>query len=418
MNTPEAKQGISLFELQTRIKRALTANFPNPIWVRAEVASIKIRKGHRYLQLVEKQQDSDQIKSKAFSSLWSGNYVLLKKKLGDDLDRILKEGLEVLLELKVTFHAQYGLNLQIQDIDPNFTIGKYFSRKEKLFQQIRTEKLDQIQGNIKLPYVIQRLAVISSSQAAGLQDFAKQIEAVKEKMQIESHLFDCNMQGKNVEGDVSEALNSIEKKLEHFDAVIIVRGGGAKLDLVDFDNYLLAKRIAHYPIPVFTGIGHESDISSLDLVANRSLKTPTAVAQFIIDHNFDFEQKLNIARERISHMVSRILSDKYRELLTLKEQVANTSALPIIRETHRLDRLITQITNDVKAQLKGQKDTVEKLDRELEISSPKNILKRGFSISSRNGHIIKSSMDSKVNDELLITLHEGNLIAKVTKLKS
>nr|MBS0036759.1 exodeoxyribonuclease VII large subunit [Saprospiraceae bacterium] len=412
-NTPIQEKGISLYDLNNRIKRVLSANFSTPLWVRAEVASIKVRKGHRYLELIEKEESSDLVKSKAFASLWAGNYALLKRDMKEDIDLILKEGQEVLILLKVTFHALYGLSLQIQDIDPTFTVGKYFSKKQQLFNQIRKEKLDEPQKTLRIPYVMQRIAVISSPKAAGFKDFIQQIQQVSFRMDIRMDLYDTSMQGKLVESEMGEALEKIAGNKTDYDAVVIVRGGGAKLDLMDFDNYLLAKKIAHYPIPVITGIGHDIDFSALDLVSAISQKTPTAAAQFIIDLNDEFLGRIEVAKTKISEAAVRKITQHRHLLNQLRSELKGSAKIPLLKQNFSLAQMRSDLSMLSGYRMREAKNKLNNIKRELDISSPANILRRGYSIASKNGIVIKSSSEVGVQDQLRIVLSHGKLSVTV-----
>lgn len=415
MENPVDRSGvncISLYELCHRINRVLAANFPNPIWVKAEIASLQLRREHRYFQLVEKDQQGEKIISKAFASLWAGNYSKLRRSRGKQLDEVLKEGLEVLVLVKVTFHEEYGFNLQIQDIDPNFTIGKYFSRKQQIFNKIKERKLNRLQASLPLPYVLQRIAVISSSQAAGYKDFCQQLEEVRDKMDIHHLLFESSMQGKLVERDMLKALDQIECSYRSFDSVVIIRGGGGKLDLADFDNFLLAEKLAMMPLPVLTGIGHEIDQSALDLVAHHSLKTPTATAQFIIDHNLAFLKRLSIARDTLTSGVFQVLVSEENKLISLHKDLVHSGRHPLLQQHYKIMQLKESLKANVQYHLRESHHNLNSIEQELKLSDPKVILERGFSITAKNGAIIKNETQVLDQDELEIRLFKGNLRVK------
>jgi exodeoxyribonuclease VII large subunit len=414
-NTPIREKGISLYDLNNRIKRVLSANFSTPLWVKAEVASIKVRKGHRYLELIEKEDNSDRVKSKAFASLWAGNYALLKRGMKEDIDLILKEGQEILILLKITYHALYGLGLQIQDIDPTFTVGKYFSKKQQLFNQLRREKLDKPQKELSIPYVMQSIAIVSSPKSAGYKDFIQQIQQVSHRMDIRMDLYESSMQGQMVESELLAAMEKIEDSKTSYDAVVIIRGGGAKLDLMDFDNYLLARKIALYPTPVITGIGHEIDFSALDLVSAISQKTPTAAAQFIIDLNSDFLGRIEVAKTKISEAAVQKLVQHQHRLNQLKSELKAAAKIPLLKQQFSLEQMLGDLRILSGNQMKDAGNQLSNIKRELDISSPANILKRGYSITSKNGSVIKSSSEVDHLDQLRITLSKGQVSVTVSK---
>ncbi|TVR87637.1 MAG: exodeoxyribonuclease VII large subunit [Saprospirales bacterium] len=407
----EAKKAIPLYELNQRIKRAISVNFPQQLWVRAEIASISTKSRHRYLQLVEKQEQSDRVKAKAFAVLWAGNYLVLKKRLGGQLDEVLKEGLELLIAVKVDFHEEYGLKLNIVDADPGFTIGKYFSRKQQIFNEIRKKGLDKLQPTLPLPYVLQSIAVISSSGAAGYRDFMAQINATESIMDIRTELLDCHMQGVRVEADMLSALSKINQSAKKWDAVVIIRGGGSRLDLSDFDNLKLAEVIAKLPVPVLSGIGHEIDMSAIDLVAHQALKTPTAAAQFIIDHNIDFINRLLTARETILQTAVAKLKDHHYQLRELNREIIHRAGRPLSEELYKLREMTGRIKLLTTQIYRSEEERLKNIERELKLSSPEAIMKRGFSIAAKDGKVIRFAEETEKGDELTIKLYRGKIRA-------
>ena len=408
-------RGISLEELNNRIKRVLALNFTSAIWIRAEIASLKVSNGHRYLDLVQKEENSDLILARAQANLWAGNYLLLKKQFTEDIDLIVKDGQEVLLEVKVNFHPQYGMSLQIINIDPDFTIGKYFSKKQQLFAQVQKEKLDQPQKQLYLSPVMQKIAVISSSKAAGYIDFIQQLESVSGRMDIESTLFESPMQGSSVEPGMINALEAIQAHWKKFDLVVIIRGGGAKLDLMDFDNYQLAKKIARFSIPVLTGIGHEIDLSLLDIVAAIHQKTPTAAAQFIISTNDKFAGKIEVAKIKIAEAAIDQLNQHKTKLERLRTDLINQTKINIMGKQHIVNQLRTEIILQCRFQFQKNEEKFKQISRELDISNPTKILKRGFSICSLNGTIIHQAEQLVHGDKITIKFFEGNAVSTVIK---
>lgn len=416
LNTGENQQkGISLQELTNRIKRVVALNFASPIWVRAEIATLKTSRGHRYLDLIQKEADSDQVLARVQGNLWSGTYLQLSKRMKEDIDLIIKEGQEVLLEVKVNFHSQYGLSIQIVDIDPDFTIGKYFTKKQQLFARILKEKLHEPQKTLPIPMVLQKIAVISSSTAAGYIDFVRQIENVSDRMQIQLDLYQNSMQGTAVENDLIQNLEKIESGKEQYDLVVIIRGGGAKLDLMDFDNYNLARKVAHYPIPILTGIGHEIDVSALDVVAAISQKTPTAAAQFIINKNDEFISRIEIAKLKIAEAAVNQLQQHKTQLERTRVEITH-SAINFIRDRkHQLALIKGELLMQSQFQLQKTAESFRQLTREFQISNPDNILKRGFAIFSKDGKIVSDSDKLREGDKVEIKLFKGRAESTITK---
>jgi len=412
----KSEKGISLQDLTNRIKRVLALNFSSAVWVRAEIASLKISNGHRYLDLVQKENETDAVLARVQANLWAGNYLLLKKQLEEDIELIVKEGQEILIEVKVNFHPQYGLSLQIVNVDPDFTIGKYFTKKQQLFARLLKEKLNEPQKSLKIPLVLQRIAVISSSRAAGYLDFIKQLESVSHRMQIKTELMKSSMQGASVETDIIRNLESILNSPEKFDLVVIIRGGGAKLDLMDFDSYPIAKTIAHYPIPVLTGIGHEIDISALDVVAAIHQKTPTAAAQYIINKNDEFIGRIELAKIKITEAAVNQLNQHKTIVERIRTEVINQSKVLLLGKRHQMNRMRGELILQSRFQFQKTAERFHQLSRELKISDPANIMKRGFSICSIDGKIVQTTKQLKSGDQLTLKLFEGKAESTITKI--
>ncbi|MEO1263712.1 MAG: exodeoxyribonuclease VII large subunit, partial [Bacteroidota bacterium] len=304
----------SLYELNEYVRQVLALNFSEALWVRCELGQVKHSRGHCYLDVLQKSENGEEIVALSQAVIWALKMRDLRNKLGLELDVLLQEGIEVLLLVKIDFHERFGLKLMVQDIDPAYTLGQLALKRRETVLQLKKEGLLELNKQINLPAVIQRIAILSSESAAGLKDFLNEMSTNQFGYSFQFNLFPVAMQGTNVTADFSKALKKI--KIEDFDALVIIRGGGSKLDLVAFDDYELCKKIAKVKLPVICGIGHEIDETVLDRVAHSSLKTPTAVAGYIIQHNMTFETNilelsLQLKRKSISliHEQNQLLSN-------------------------------------------------------------------------------------------------------------
>ena len=282
----------SLYELNEYIRRVIALNFAEPIWVNAEISQIKEVRGNVYMDLVYHDDQTNEIKAQISAGIWFKSYLFLKNKLGALLPSLLSEGTHVLLKVQVEFTERYGMKLIVEDIDPSFTIGQMEMNRQKILQKLFDEGLTHQNKLTKLPVVIQRIAVISSDNAAGYIDFINHLSQNPYGYQFKTTLFRASLQGQNTEREVCQALNDISEDASKYDCTVIIRGGGSKLDLAWFDNFNIGARIAKSPIPVMTGIGHDINATVADTVAHTTLKTPTAAADFIISHNICFEYLL------------------------------------------------------------------------------------------------------------------------------
>ncbi|MEL6989763.1 MAG: exodeoxyribonuclease VII large subunit, partial [Bacteroidota bacterium] len=241
---------VSLYELNEYIHRVLALNFQESIWVKCEIAQIQILRGQAYLEVIQKEDDGDNIIAKSSAIIWGRNLNFIEKKLKELSTQLLKQGSEILIKVNVEFHERYGLNLSIVDIDPSYTIGQAALKRQAIIDQLKKEHLLKKNTQIELPLVLQNIAIISSETAAGYIDFLEQLEHNDYGFQFNLWLYQSAMQGVNVEQDILLALDEIESDDISYDCVVIIRGGGSKLDLSWFDNYKLAKRIANFPLPV------------------------------------------------------------------------------------------------------------------------------------------------------------------------
>ncbi len=282
----EFEAPMSLFELHQQIREELEIAFPESYWVVAELAQVSPdrRKGHCYLTLVDKGDDPrGQILAQARATIWSTRFQMLGRFFEDKTGQPLKAGLKVLLQANVRFHELYGLSLDIINIDPNYTIGDLARQRQETLKRLEDEGLLTANKELAIPMVPQRLAVVSSASAAGYQDFIHQLQHNSYGYTFSTRLFPAIVQGNEAPASIRKAMDLIAKYADQFDACVIIRGGGSQTDLSCFDDYSVAAAIGNSPLPVLTGIGHERDESIADLVANTRLKTPTAVADFIID---------------------------------------------------------------------------------------------------------------------------------------
>ncbi|ARS34376.1 exodeoxyribonuclease VII large subunit [Pontibacter actiniarum] len=373
----EHQAPLSLYELHQQIREELEVAFPDSYWVVAEVAQVNVdrRKGHCYLTLVDKGDDARQMLAQARATIWGSRYQMLGRYFEEKTGQPLKAGLKVLLQATVRFHELYGLSLDITNIDPNYTIGDLARQRQETLKRLEAEGLLEANKELKLPLVPQRLAVISSGTAAGYQDFIHQLAGNSYGYYFETTLFPATVQGNEAPASVAQAFARISSNSDAFDAIVLIRGGGSQTDLSCFDDYRIAAAIGHSPLPVLTGIGHERDESIADLVANTRLKTPTAVAGFLID-------RFREAEESAEDMFDSIR-------MFAAQQLKLTS--------DKLERLSLRFNNITKQQLQNRKDKLESLSRGL-LLKPKSYLEA-------QRHLV-SDMEKDISSGTKDLLHE------------
>lgn len=380
---------ITLVDLQKHLKRVIALNFQTSLWVKAEILKTNVSRGHLYVELVEKSEDNDQVVAQVNAVLWANRYSQLLIKHGSTLYDILAEGMQVSLLVQVEFHERFGLKLVIEDVDTAYTYGKLAASREQTYLFLKKEGLLELNKGIRLPALIKRIAVISSPTAAGYQDFVDQLANNPYGFHFSVSLFPAAMQGVAAVAEVSQQLVLIGQQHEQFDAVAVLRGGGSRTDLAVFDNIDICRAAALCPLPLFTGIGHQIDESLLDLIAREKLKTPTAVAEWLIARqlrNLDALTEI-FQKIRLSHLDKLYTKSVRFNALYTRLQTA------VWANWQQKDRTVKQLASDIpqRARMKLRVAGVEisNLDRLTHTLSIDSQLKRGFSIATHNGKVIR-----------------------------
>ena len=381
---------LTLYELNEYIRRVIGLNFAEPVWVQCEIFQLNNARGHYYIQLVQKDGQEDQFLARADAVLWQRQYQSLRRELGSILDEVLREGLEVLLKVKVVYDERYGLQYHIVQIDPAFSLGKLEMQRQEHIRTLRAEGLLEKNAALPLPSVIQRIAVLSSPEAAGLKDFLHQLHNNPYGYRYSVSLYPTAVQGQRVEPEMLERLRHIEGKKGRYDCIAIIRGGGSRLDLAAFDQLNLCRGFARCSLPVISGIGHEVDESVLDMVAHTSLKTPTAVAEFFLDHNARFETLLETTANRIGQLARLHL--KTQNIPLMAQQLRSALQFRFRQEDQLLDRL-------------GDK---------AGLLDPLRALERGYAYITKEGKGISSVAGLQSGDKVRIHLKDGQKDSTIT----
>ncbi|HSI90781.1 MAG TPA: exodeoxyribonuclease VII large subunit, partial [Adhaeribacter sp.] len=307
-----ASQPLTLFQLQNKIRETLEEAFPASYWVVAEISEVRVHgSGHCYLTLTEKDsRNQNNLIAQAKGTIWRNNYREISSYFESQTGHKLKGGLKILFNASLRFHELYGFSLDILDIDPNYTIGDLARQKQETLKKLEANGLLEKNKNRFLTEVPPRIAVISSAPAAGYGDFMDQLNKNPYGYHFETTLFEASVQGNEAAASVRQALRLVERQQERFDAVVLIRGGGAQTDLLCFDDYELCAAIGNFPLPVLTGIGHERDETIADLVAHSRLKTPTAVAAFLIDQFLTFEAHFDTVFEDLQTLATAIVKQR------------------------------------------------------------------------------------------------------------
>ena len=401
----------SLLELNQYIRRVITLNFDEPLWIECEIGQASFSRGHWYLDLIQKEEN--QIVAQCQAAMWANVYFFLKKKSPVPPEDILKQGVSVKLKVNVDYHERYGLKLIIEDLDSSFTFGQLELQRQAILKAISDRGLVRKNAQTYLPPAVQRLAVISSGQAAGYKDFIKHIGDNFYGYDVRVDLFESAMQGQQVEADILEGLRKIESTKNSYDAVAILRGGGARTDLAAFDNLSLAVRIADFPIPVLIGIGHEIDQSVLDLVAYQSLKTPTAVADFIIERNAGFEGMLDEWSDLIRQEVRERINREERKLTQLTHGLHHAARSGILLEKKKLDHALDRLRHATGIQIKRHEQRLSFTETLLTAMDPDQVLARGYTITSHDGQTLTRAAQAREGMVIRTTFIDGTVQSKM-----
>ena len=375
-------QTYSLSELCAQIEVVLMDGLPDTYWVRCEIASLSEKGGHLYLDLVEKGQRGLFV-ARQRATCWNGRQQMLRAYFAQETGSSLQAGMQVLLEVSVRFHSVYGLSLDVQGIDPQYTLGDMARQRQAAISRLQAEGVFDMQRMLSLPTLTRRLAVVSAAEAAGYSDFVHQLE--ESPYSFVATLFPAVMQGDRAAASIRAALDSIGATEEEFDAVVIIRGVGATTDLTCFDDYALAALCAQFPLPILTGIGHTRDVSVLDMVAFQALKTPTAVAAFLVE-------RMDEQRERMQRLTYRLQQTALRQVLLRR---------------HRVEQLEQRLYAGVQAWAMLRRNHIRMLEQRVETLNPERVYRLGYSLLRKDGRVVRSVADCRQGDTISAELADG-----------
>ena len=427
---------LTLLELNGLVREVLETTLDEEYWVEAEVASVREVKGHCYLELIQKDASGNTPVAQASAKCWRTTWMLLRPRFERVTGRQLQAGMKLLLQVYANFHEAYGFSWIVTDINPEFTMGDMARRRREIIRRLHEQGIFDMHKELSLPFFAQRIAVVSSEGAAGYGDFCHQIESNGYGLRFSVTLFPAVMQGETVEESVVAALDRIARKSDDYDVVVIIRGGGATSDLTGFDTLRLAENVCNFPLPIITGIGHERDESILDLVAWRSVKTPTAAAAFLVDHLQEVAVFLDEAAERIARHVGWQMQSEKTRLQRLAASVQPIAQLSLKRHSQRLKTISLSLSPNAKMMIQHRRQSLDRLFSLLpplskiyvqrceqkvdnlavrtSSADPRLILKRGYSITTMNGKIVRDAKNVSSGQEIETQLANGK-IKSITK---
>lgn len=414
MNSDNTPNQFSLSEINALVKASIQAQLPDLYWIRAEISEMKVNaSGHCFLEFVEKDPKSGKLLAKAQSRIWANTFRILKPYFEKETGQIFSAGLKVLVQVSVDFHEVYGYSLTVYDIDPTFTLGEMAQHRNAILKQLEEDGVLNLNKELQLAKLPLRIAVISSKTASGYEDFINQINMQGNRFAFHIKLHPAVMQGEQTENSIIAALNNIYEKHEQYDAVVIIRGGGAISDLSSFDSYLLAANCAQFPLPVITGIGHEKDNSVVDMVAHTRVKTPTAAAEFLIDKVSEAEEELLCFEQQLIQQVNHLLLIEKNKLAAFSSGFSLSVNKLTANQHARLDRIEQAVYTGVKQYFSRQNHKLELAGQLLKLADPENILKRGYTLTLKDGCIVKNAALLKKGDKISTRFSDGSIQSEV-----
>ena len=414
----KSEKYITLFELNRLVREVIECEMPKEYWVEAELSECRESRGHCYMELIEKDEQTATPIAKASAKCWASKWMVVRPYFERTTGQRLVAGMKVLLKVYPQFHEAFGFSWIVTDIDPTYTLGDMARKRQEIIRQLKEEGVFDLQKELTLPLFCQRIAVISSETAAGYGDFCNQLSNNPYGFQFETRLFPATMQGEATEQSIISALekiyslslSSLHSPLStKFDCVVIIRGGGATSDMSGFDTLALAENVANFPLPIITGIGHDRDESILDMVSHTRVKTPTAAAALLIDHLKEVLDVIEGAQMLVTRYAQQKLSILNSQLSIISEAIPRLFSVVRTRQEARLDSLGQKIPMLIERRLTNECHRLEIIEEKVRSFDPQLLLKRGYSITLYNGHAVKDAKALKAGDEIETRVEKGTI---------
>lgn len=435
------REELSLLELNNRIKGVINRAFSDTYWVRAETSDVRTNasSGHCYLEFIEKNAITGMTVAKSRAAIWAKTFRMLKPYFEQETGQAFASGLKVLVKVTVEYHELYGFSLTVIDIDPAYTVGDMLRRRMEIIRKLKEDGVFTLNKELPLPAIPRRIAIITSPTAAGYEDFLQQLTHNPKGYPFYTKLFPAIMQGGKTEASIIAALDKINHYIDCFDVVVIIRGGGATSDLNSFDSYPLASNCAQFPLPILTGIGHERDDTVLDLVACFRLKTPTAVAEFLIgkmdilaDEIEDLQKSvvtlssnrllkeknlLQLAITRLPSVAVNTLERNKNSLFAIGSKLPNALIQFINGKNTKLEELKSKLKHGLIIKISNEKSFLQLQTQYIEMVSPAFILKKGYTMTLKDGKIVKQAEGLKAGDEVVTRFMDGEVKSIINDIR-
>ncbi|MDY6318642.1 MAG: exodeoxyribonuclease VII large subunit [Prevotella sp.] len=422
---------LTLYELNGLVRKVIETTLTQEYWVEAELSECRENHGHCYMELIEKDGASNTPIAKASAKCWRSTWMVIRPYFERITGQSLAKGMKVLLRVYPQFHEQYGFSWIVTDINPEFTLGDMARKRQEIIRQLKSEGVFDLQKELVIPMFAQNIAVISSATAAGYGDFCNQLSDNDYGFVFQTELFTAVMQGERVEESVIAALDRINDRIDDFDVVVIIRGGGGTADFSGFDTLALAENVANFPLPIITGIGHDRDECVLDMVSNTRVKTPTAAAALLIDNLARVYTFLQDAQNAIVNNIEHALDYEKMRLDRLVRQIPLLFSMVKTKEEARLENAAMALRSASDACMQSKRlayttvvrllhnaqghllddyrNHLKQLELQLRTLDPKRMLRYGYSITRINGHAIRDAKELKPGSEIETTLEKGTI---------
>lgn len=404
---------LTLYELNTLVREVIEQELSHEYWVEAELSEARESRGHCYMELIQKDELSNTPIARASAKCWRSSWIMIQPHFERITGQQLHAGMKVRLKVYAQFHEAFGFSWIVTDIDPNFTLGDMARRRQEIIRKLKEEGVFDLQKELTLPMFCLRIAVISSETAAGYGDFCHQLQ--DSGFAFQTQLFPAIMQGEQVEQSIIAALEQIYDYAQSsnsnapFDAVVIIRGGGATADMSGFDTLSLAEHVAQFPIPIITGIGHDRDECILDMVSHLRVKTPTAAAALLIEHAQQVADRIDNYEQRITTLLLLVKTRQEARLEQTAQRLVNSIGRQLEQGRSKLATLNAQLSTLIPHLLAAQRHRLELLEQKAQSLDPQLLLKRGYSITLYNGRAVRDAKELKAGDEIQTRLDKGTI---------
>lgn len=408
-----SKKIFSLLEVANSVGKTIASRYSTAFWMKAEINKLNYyaMSGHCYPELVEKRDG--RVIAQMKSNLWNSDFIRINEQFLQVLNEPLKDGIQVLMYTAIQFDPVYGLSLRIIDIDPAYSLGELERERLATIERLKREGLFDANRWTPFPVLPQRIAIISVETSKGYADFLNVIDGNTWGYKFFHFLFPALLQGDRSVPSIIAQLHRIRKVLTHFDVVAIIRGGGGDVGLSSYNNYELCREVAQFPIPVITGIGHSTNETVTEMVAYRNAITPTELADFLLQAFHNFSVPVQNAEKSLGSLVKNILLDRQQEFVNTIRHFRTATLGDLRHHRATLAETTTALSRNALRYIASQQTGIAALEKNVTLLDPINVLRRGFTITLRNGRVVKSASELSAGETITTQMSDGEITSTV-----